>query len=101
MVESPAIAVLMAVRDGLPHLPETVGSLRALVPPPGGIEFVIVDDASTDGTGDVLRDWAAQDARMRVLRQDRASGLATALNRGLAAARAADRAGRCRRPLRP
>jgi hypothetical protein len=45
-----------------------------------------VDDGSNDATPDLLADWAARDARVRVLRQA-TSGIVGALERGRAAAR--------------
>ena len=49
-------------------------------------EVVVVDDGSTDGTGDEVAAQFAGDARVRLLRQANA-GKAAALNRGLAEAR--------------
>ncbi len=50
-------------------------------------ECIVVDDASTDGTGAIAEAFAARDPRFRVIRKGR-SGLVAALNEGLAAARA-------------
>ena len=49
-------------------------------------EFVMVDDGSTDGTLDIMMDYAARDDRIRVLRQDN-KGNPTALNRLMEEAR--------------
>jgi len=46
--------------------------------------MVIVDDGSTDGTGEIAADFAACDPRIRVIRQPHA-GVSAARNRGLAA----------------
>ena len=48
-------------------------------------ELIVVDDGSTDATPVILERLAAQDGRIRVLRQDN-RGVVGALNRGLAAA---------------
>ena len=85
---APAVAVLMAVRDGARHLPETVASLQDQRDPGGGIEVVVVDDASADATPRLLRDWAARDDRVTVLTASAPMGLAAALNHGLAHVRA-------------
>ena len=50
------------------------------------LEVVCVDDGSTDGTYDRMRDLAAADPRVRALRQGNA-GKGAALNTGIAAAR--------------
>ncbi|WP_299844298.1 glycosyltransferase [uncultured Jannaschia sp.] len=88
MTDDPAVSVLMAVRDGAVHLPETIASLRAQADPGGGLEFVVVDDASTDATPALLAAWAEADPRLRVLAAPAPMGLAAALNLGLGHVRA-------------
>ena len=46
------------------------------------IEIICVDDASTDDSPAILREYAAKDARVRVVRQDNA-GAGAARNRGM------------------
>jgi glycosyltransferase involved in cell wall biosynthesis len=50
-------------------------------------EFIIVDDASTDGTREILRDLAAADRRIRLLRHESNKGLSVARNLGIAEAK--------------
>ena len=85
MVPPPAISVLTAVRNGLPHLAAAIASIREQSLPDW--EWILVDDGSTDSTGALLADQAREDPRLRVLTV-RAEGLVPALNRGLEAARA-------------
>ncbi len=81
---APAVSVLLPVRNGGDYLYEAIDSLVSQTF--GNFEVIAVDDGSTDGTPAVLADWAARDARVRVLRQDR-SGIVSALERARAAAR--------------
>ena len=51
----------------------------------GGLELIVVDDASSDDTPRVLEQ--VRDERLRILRNDERRGIAGSLNRGLAIAR--------------
>lgn len=44
-------------------------------------EFIICDDGSTDNTWDLLRKYAEQDSRIKLLRNEKNLGLAASLNR--------------------
>jgi glycosyltransferase involved in cell wall biosynthesis len=50
-------------------------------------ELIILDDASTDGTLEIIEDYADRDNRIRVARHVENRGLARTLNEGLALAR--------------
>ena len=81
---TPAVSVLMGVHNGLPYLPEAVESiLRQTF---ADFEFIIIDDGSTDGSGEWLETKAKEDPRIRLVRQVNI-GLTKSLNRGLALAR--------------
>jgi glycosyltransferase involved in cell wall biosynthesis len=51
------------------------------------IEVIVVDEASTDDTPDILAGAARKDPRVRTIRHDTPQGVSTARNRGAAAAR--------------
>jgi glycosyltransferase involved in cell wall biosynthesis len=74
----------MSVRDAGEHLAPTMESV--LDQEDVDLELVAVDDGSTDGSGDVLRDFASRDPRVRVFRQARL-GLTEALILGCSRAR--------------
>ena len=46
-------------------------------------EIVIIDDGSQDSTSDLIAQWRARDARIRIIRNDVNRGVAFSLNRGL------------------
>ena len=82
-MSAPAVSVLMAVRDGAPWVAEAVRSVLAQTL--ADLELIVVDDGSTDATPHVLAEM--RDPRLLVERHA-PEGLARALNRALAAARA-------------
>ena len=59
-----AISVVMPVYNAMPHLDGAVSSI--LNQSRGDFEFVILDDASTDGSTERLRHWAGEDSRIRL-----------------------------------
>lgn len=75
----------MSVRNGLPYIRQTVPSVLGQTFT--DFEFVIVDNASTDGTPGYLREVAARDERLRVFLNERDLGHSGGLNRGLAECR--------------
>lgn len=78
------ISVVMGVFNGGESLESTVKSV--LRQTHDELEFIVVDDGSTDDTPEILDDLAAQDKRMVVLRQEN-RGLTQSLMRGCSAAR--------------
>jgi len=60
----PQVSVLMCVYNTVPYLAEAVESI--LNQTFADFEFVIVDDGSTDGSLDLLKDYEAQDKRIRI-----------------------------------
>jgi len=83
-VSVPAISVLMPVYNSECYLDEAIRSIRTQTFT--DFEFVIVNDGSTDGSLDIIRRHAAEDARIVALDIPN-SGIARALNRGLAKCR--------------
>lgn len=80
---NPTISILLSVHNGLPYLEAAVQSILAQTF--REFEFLIVDDASTDGTPDYLR--TLTDPRIRILSLPQNIGLTAALNAGLREAR--------------
>lgn len=81
----PAVSVLLPVHNGLPYLRDAVQSV--LDQSYNYFEFLIIDDGSTDGSGELLDHFARNDKRIRLIRREN-KGLVASLNEGLRLARA-------------
>jgi len=79
-----SVTVLMPVYNGAAYLGAAIESICRQTH--SDFEFLIVDDGSTDGSGEILQAFAAQDSRIRLI-HGMHEGLATARNCGLALAR--------------
>ena len=66
------LSVVMPVHNALPHLDAAVQSILDQTHP--HFEFVIYDDASTDGSTQRLREWAERDSRIRLFHGERNLG---------------------------
>jgi glycosyltransferase involved in cell wall biosynthesis len=84
MTASPEVSVVMSVYNGATALRDSVRSV--LAQDGVDLEFVIVDDGSTDASPEILAEMARIDGRIRTVRQDN-QGLTRALVRGCALAR--------------
>lgn len=74
----PVISVVMPVHNALPYLEESISSiLRQTL---DNFEFVILDDASTDGSRELLQAWAQKDNRIKLHRSDKQLGLSASSN---------------------
>jgi len=80
---TPRLSVVIPARNALRWLPGAIASLGGRA----DIEVLVVDDGSTDGTGDYLRSIARSDSRIRPLASG-GEGPAAARNRGIEAAQA-------------
>ncbi|MCK0168489.1 glycosyltransferase [Jannaschia sp. S6380] len=79
--EAPHVTVVIAAWNAAATLDRAIDAALSQTVP---VEIVVVDDASTDGTGDLAARRAAGDARLRVLRQPRNLGPSAARNRAIA-----------------
>lgn len=81
----PAISVVMPCYNSAETLSESLNSLvqQTLA----DFEVILIDDGSTDSTGEILEQWAHRDHRFRVLHQSH-QGIIPALNKGLEACQA-------------
>ena len=83
-MSDPAISVLLPIYNAQATLGAAIGSL--LAQSYRDFEIVAVDDGSSDGTPDLLADYAAADGRVRVITTAN-RGLVAALNTAIEAAR--------------
>jgi glycosyltransferase involved in cell wall biosynthesis len=81
----PKISVVMPVYNGERYLREAVESV--LDQSFSDFEFVIINDASTDKTGEMLSEFARQDERIVILQNEENLGLTGSLNKGIDRAR--------------
>ena len=80
----PAVSVIMPAYNVEPYIGDAIRS--ALAQTYTDFELIVVDDGSTDGTADVVRQLAREDHRIRLVQQAN-RGLAGARNSALRAAR--------------
>ncbi|MBN1938058.1 MAG: glycosyltransferase family 2 protein [Candidatus Aminicenantes bacterium] len=89
-IELPGVSILVPARNEAKVILDLLERLGGLDYPAGRLEFIIIDDGSTDGTGDLVESAAAADPRVRLLRipPDRSGrGKSAALNTALPQAR--------------
>ena len=77
----PLFSIVMPAYNAAGHIAHSVRSVQAQTI--GDWELIVVDDASTDGTAQVVEELAAQDRRIRVVRLGLNAGAAGARNAGL------------------
>lgn len=81
---SPRFSIIVPVYNVGPYISMTLRSLQ--IQTFADFEVIAIDDGSTDGSGDVIDEYAASDSRIRVIRQKN-SGVSAARNAGLENAR--------------
>jgi glycosyltransferase involved in cell wall biosynthesis len=86
-IAKPLISVVMPVYNALPFLDDSINSI--LKQTFSDFEFVIFDDASTDGSVERLRQWAARDSRIKLHESKTQLGLSGSSNAVVTHARAA------------
>lgn len=74
----PAISIIMSVYNGEQTLPEALDSILEQSNPDW--ELIVCDDCSTDRSKEILLQYAAADPRIKVIANQKNSGLAASLN---------------------
>lgn len=81
---APAVSVLTPVYNVAQFLPQCLSSLQNQKL--SNIEFICINDGSTDNSLEILQSYAANDPRFRIIDKPN-SGYGASMNQGLAAAR--------------
>lgn len=77
---NPKVSVIMAVYNSEKFLKEAIESI--LNQTFKDFEFIIIDDGSTDRSGEILEDYAKKDSRIKVFHQEN-MGLTKSLNKAI------------------
>ena len=81
----PLVSIVLPVYNGQQYLR---GSLKSILAQTyNNWELIVVDDASTDRTPAIIREFAGHDERIRVIRNEQNRKLPTSLNVGFADSR--------------
>lgn len=75
----------MSVFNGAQYLEDSISSI--LNQSFANFEFIIIDDASEDDSSSIVKKFASQDKRIKIIKNNRNLGLTRSLNEGLKVAR--------------
>ena len=78
---SPQVSVVMPVYNGERYLAEAIASILGQTF--ADFEFIIVDDGSSDGSPEIVREYAQRDSRILSVFLEKNQGEASARNRGI------------------
>ncbi len=80
-MDTPLISVILATYNGARYLREAIDSVLAqdFI----DLELIIIDDASTDSTPEILLQYRIQDSRIKVVRNKQNLKLVSSLNKGI------------------
>jgi cellulose synthase/poly-beta-1,6-N-acetylglucosamine synthase-like glycosyltransferase len=90
VIDLPSISLLIPAHNEGVVLDRTLEAMAELDYPTDRFEIILINDASTDDTGEIAARWAALHPHIRVVSltaAERAGGKSAALNRGLRVAR--------------
>ncbi len=85
-MELPRLSVIIPNYNHAQYLPQCLEAMLAQSIQPQ--EILVIDDASTDNSVEVIEDYAARHPRVRLVRNERNQGVLPNINRGLNAATA-------------
>lgn len=84
----PLVSAVLTIYNKAPFLPATIRSLRRQMTDEREVEYVFVDDVSTDGSIDIVSDHMKDAPHVRIITNQDNCGPSIRLNQGARAARA-------------
>ena len=84
---APRVTVITAAFNEQAHIGATIENKLRQDYPPGMLDVIVVSDASTDGTDEIVRQIAARDSRVQLLRNEVRAGKTSGLNLAIPRAR--------------
>ena len=81
MSDSPIVSIVVAVFNMKEHIRQCIESV--LGQSVQDIELILVDDVSTDGTANILKEYQQRDARVKIVWQKENAGAQVARNAGI------------------
>lgn len=88
-VHDPAISIVVPVKNEAANIGPLVEEIAAAVAPRGAFEVIVVNDGSTDGTGDELMRLRRDRPWLREVRHETSCGQSAAIRSGVFSARGA------------
>ena len=83
-MKQPLVSVILSAYNEENYLKDSIESILSQTF--ADFEFVIINDGSTDKTQDILQHYAQNDRRIKLVANERNSGVAKSLNKGIKAA---------------
>jgi glycosyltransferase involved in cell wall biosynthesis len=71
---TPQLSIMIPVYNERPTVRSAIDRIRETDYPVDEVELVVVNDGSTDGTDEILRELAAEDTRINLIEHERNSG---------------------------
>jgi dolichol-phosphate mannosyltransferase len=82
--QSPQISIVLPTYNEAGNIEELIDrTLQALGDTPGGMEVVVVDDDSPDGTWQLVAEKSKSEPRLRLIHRTTEKGLTSAISRGI------------------
>jgi GT2 family glycosyltransferase len=85
-LSSPSVSIIIPCHNCAPHTENCLTALTETLPHSFMGEIVVVDDASTDETSELLKRWVQRDQRFKILRNETNAGFIASCNHGATAA---------------